>query len=100
MKAMKNNFFFEKHNNQEKKQNAIFQLRLFSIFFRENFRKLENVIFVFWLSGLSKKNPNENQLGFHMRYCLFLHYVWFLQNLEKDFIQTNMHTTAVKTICN
>ena len=38
--------------------------------------------------------PNENQLGFHMRYRLFLHYGWFLQNLEKDFIPTNMHTNV------
>ena len=38
--------------------------------------------------------PNENQLGFHMRYHLFLHYGWFLQNLGKDFIRTNMHTTV------
>ena len=29
-----------------------------------------------------------------MRYHLFLHYGWFLQNLGKDFIQTNMHTTV------
>ena len=26
---------------------------------------------------------NENHHGFHMRYRLFLHYEWFLQNLEK-----------------
>ena len=26
---------------------------------------------------------------------IFLHYVWFIQNLGKDFIQTNMHTTVV-----
>ena len=37
---------------------------------------------------------NENHLGFHMRYHLFLHYWWFLQNLEKGFILTNMHTTV------
>ena len=24
----------------------------------------------------------------------FLHYGWFLQNLAKDFIRTNMHTTV------
>ena len=30
--------------------------------------------------------PNENQLVVHMRYHLFLHYGWFLQNLGKDFI--------------
>ena len=29
-----------------------------------------------------------------MRYHLFLHYGWFLQNLGKDFIPTNMHTTV------
>ena len=44
----------------------------------------------FWLMGFSKKNcflffPNENQLGFHMRYHLFLHYLWngFFRILEK-----------------
>ena len=31
---------------------------------------------------------------FYMRYLLFLHYGWFLQNLGKDFIRTNMHTTV------
>jgi hypothetical protein len=36
---------------------------------------------------------NENNLGFHMRYHFFLHYGWFLKNLGKDFIRTNMHTT-------
>jgi hypothetical protein len=53
--------------------------------------------FVFWLLGASKKIVlfflNENHLGFHMRYSFFLHYGWFLQNLEKGFTQTNMHTT-------
>ena len=43
--------------------------------------------------------PNENQLGFHMRYHLFLHYGWFLQNLGKDFIRTNMHTTVRQHGC-
>ena len=37
---------------------------------------------------------NEKTKGFHMRYHLFLHYGWFLQNLEKDFIRTNRHTTV------
>ena len=46
----------------------------------------------FWLNiGFFKKFvlfiPNENQLGFHMRYHLFLHFGWFFQNLEKDFIR-------------
>ena len=30
-----------------------------------------------------------------MRYHLFLHCGGFLQNLEEDFIRTNMHTTVV-----
>ena len=34
-----------------------------------------------------------------MRQRLFLHYGWFLQNLEKDFIQTNMHITVKVSIC-
>ena len=29
-----------------------------------------------------------------MRYHFFLHYGWFPQNLGKDFIRTNMHTTV------
>ena len=29
-----------------------------------------------------------------MRQCLFLYYGWFLQNLEKGCIRTNMHTTV------
>ena len=43
-----------------------------------------------WLFGFSY----FFELGFHMRYHLFLHYGWFLQNLGKDFIRTNMHTTV------
>ena len=34
---------------------------------------------------------NENKQPDH----LFLHYGWFLQNLGKDFIRTNMHTTVL-----
>ena len=37
---------------------------------------------------------NENNLGLYMRYHFFLPYRWFLQNLGKDFIRTNMHTTV------
>ena len=33
-------------------------------------------------------------LGFHMRYHFFLYQGWFPQNLGKDFIHTNMHTTV------
>ena len=36
----------------------------------------------------------ENNLGFHIRYHFFLHYGWFLQNLGKGFIRTNMHMTV------
>ena len=55
----------------------------------------------FWLLGFSKKNCfvfcNANQLGFYMRYHLLLHYGWFVQNLGKDFIRTNMHTTVASS---
>ena len=34
-----------------------------------------------------------------MRYHFFLHYGWFLQNLEKDFIPTLLHTTVHSLIC-
>ena len=36
----------------------------------------------------------KNNLAVHMRYHLFLHYGWFLQNLGKDFIPSIMHTTV------
>ena len=54
-------------------------------------------IFFFFLLHL-----NEKTKGFHMRYHLFLQYGWFLQNLGKDFIPTNMHTTVTsvqRTLC-
>ena len=41
----------------------------------------------------SVKNPKE----VHMRQFLFLYYRWFLQNLEKGCIRTNMHTTVDQT---
>ena len=47
---------------------------------------LKNILFLFFI--------NEKTKGFHMRYHSFLHYGWFLQNLGKDFIPTNMHTTV------
>ena len=37
---------------------------------------------------------NENEQPIHMRYHLFLHHGWLLQNLGKDFVRTNMHTTV------
>ena len=33
----------------------------------------------------------------NMRYHLFLHHRWFVQNLGKDFIPTNMHTTVLRS---
>ena len=36
----------------------------------------------------------KNQVEFHMMYHLFLHHGRFVQNLGKDFIPTNMHTTV------
>ena len=40
---------------------------------------------------------NEKNLGFHMRYIFFLHYGCFPQNLGKEAVRTNMHTTVVCT---
>ena len=52
----------------------------------------KNFVFCFF----SMKNTKE----VHMRQCLFLYYGWFLQNLEKGFIRTNMHTTVhVTNLC-
>ena len=69
--------------------------------------ELENDIFLvfgFWLLVFSKKKffllfPNENYIGFHMRYHLFLQYGWFLQNLGKEAVRTNMHTTVIIAHC-
>ena len=36
----------------------------------------------------------EAARSYHMRYHLFRQYGWFLQNLGKDFIPTNMHTNV------
>ena len=70
----------------------------------ENWRSPENdLLFRFWFLVfgywvVQKKFflffLNEKTKGFHMRQHLFLHYGWFLQNLEKGFIRTNMHTTV------
>ena len=43
----------------------------------------------FFLLHLIKKSK-----GFHMRCHFFLYCGWFLQNLRKDFIRTNMQTTV------
>jgi hypothetical protein len=56
--------------------------------------ELENdLVFGFFQKKIVLFFPNENQLSFHMMYHLFLH--WGFQNLEKDFIPTNMHTTVL-----
>ena len=62
--------------------------------------ELENDIFFgYWVFHANTLFfPNENLHGFHMSSHLFLHYRWFLQNLGKDLIQTNMHTTIWLTI--
>ena len=53
----KQKYFFESPNKQKPKKMG----------------ELENDIFL--VIGFFKKQiPNENQLGFHMRYHLFLHY--------------------------
>ena len=36
----------------------------------------------------------KNSFFVFSQWKLFLHYGWFLQNLGKDFIRTNMHTTV------
>ena len=36
----------------------------------------------------------ENKQPVHMRYHFFLLYGWFLQNLGKESVRTNMHTTV------
>jgi hypothetical protein len=52
----------------------------------------------FWILFFKKKKNllhiYENMQPAHMRYHLFLHYGWFLQNLGKNFIRSNMHTTV------
>ena len=53
------------------------------------------LVFVYWVfQHFVLFHLNENQSAFHMRYFLFLHCGWFLQNLEKDFIRTNMHAAV------
>ena len=57
--------------------------------------ELENeTLFWFWFFKRKMFFLIENHHGFHMRCRLFLHYGWCLQNLGKDFIRTNMHTTV------
>ena len=58
--------------------------------------ELKNDI-LFWFAFFF--SLNENHLGLHMRHYLFLHYGWFLQNLLRGFIGTNMHTTVSYELC-
>ena len=114
-------FSWKKNSKWPTQKNLIFQLRQFSIFFHENFMDWSlgyllmqghwcgSTYMVMRLSDISSKTGkkcmsrpfwffllhlNENKQPVHMRYHLFLQYEWFLQNLEKDFIRTNMHTTV------
>ena len=52
-------------------------------------RFFESAILIFFLLHLSGKSS-----PIHMRYHLFLHHGWFLQNLGNDPIPTYMHTTV------
>ena len=53
----------------------------------------ESAILIFFFKKKKKLLQfNEKTKGFHMRYHLFLQHGWFLQNLGKYFIRTNMHT--------
>jgi hypothetical protein len=65
--------------------------------------ELDNEIFLVLGYWVFQKNIffNENQLVFSlvfsydlMYYHSFLHYRWFLQNLVKESIRTNMHMTV------
>ena len=41
-----------------------------------------------------KKKMCHIKQPIHMRYNFFLHYGWFLQNLGKEAVRTNMHTNV------
>ena len=71
-------------------ENEVFLSRPFWIFWVGHFE-------FFFASSQWKKQP------VHMRYHLFLHYRWCLQNLGKEAVQTNMHTTVRSStyqVCN
>ena len=96
------NFFFEKPDNwkQKNKINVIFQRCQFTqgpitdiLMKNIEMGELEIDVFCYWFF-FSIFFPNENQLGFHMRYHLILHYECLLQNSGRSFIQNNMHTTV------
>ena len=55
----------------------------------------------FWISKWPTQNfflllLNKNKQLLHMRYHLFLKYGWFSQNLGKEAVWTNMHTTVIQ----
>ena len=54
-------------------------------------------IFCFWylVFGILIFFPNENQFGFHMRYHLFLHYGWFLQEIGQQFLWIHIFKNVV-----
>ena len=58
------------------------------------FFSLDEANFFFSKNNFCLFFSNDKNLGFHMRYHFFLHYGWFLQNLGKEAVQTNMHTTV------
>ena len=93
------------------KKNVIFQLPQFSIYPTNPWNICKRILriggsgkwrFVFCYWGFQKNlffsiKITAVHRGFHMRHHLFLYYGWFLQNLEKGFIRTNMHMTVVCT---
>ena len=59
-------------------------------FWGGHFEFSKSAILIFFIaSSLWKIQP------FYMKYCFFLHYGWFSQNLGKEAVRTFMHTTVV-----
>ena len=83
-------FFFEKKNQNDRLKKASFSI----------FHGLVILSHPFFFSKKKKLlHLNENKQPVHVTYHLFLQYGWFLQNLGKDFIGTNMHMTVeAKTV--
>ena len=58
-------------------------------FWGGHFEFSKSAILIFFIaSSLWKIQP------FYMKYCFFLHYGWFSQNLGKEAVRTLMHTTV------
>ena len=64
----------------------------------ENISFFESAILNFFSKKKEIALCQENRQPVHMRYHFFLHYGWFLQNLQKEAVQTNMHTTVFESI--